>query len=61
VKLEELAAADEVWLSSSTKEVLPVTTVDGKPVANGKPGPMYARMHQLYQDYKARAKQATYA
>jgi D-alanine transaminase len=50
----ELRAADEIWVSSSTKEVLPVTKLDGAPVGNGKPGPMYARMHQLYQEYKAR-------
>jgi D-alanine transaminase len=61
VKREELFAADEVWLSSSTKEVLPVTKIDGKPVGDGKPGPMYARMYQLFQDYKARAARKTYA
>jgi len=56
VKREELFTADEVWLSSSAREVLPVTTVDGKRIGNGKPGPVYARMHQLFQDYKARAR-----
>jgi D-alanine transaminase len=50
----ELRSADEVWLSSSTKEVLAVTTLDGKPVASGKPGPVFKRMHALFQDYKAR-------
>lgn len=49
----ELREADEIWVSSSTKEVLPVTTLDGKPVGNGKPGPMYARMYGLYQEHKA--------
>jgi D-alanine transaminase len=49
----ELATADELWLSSSTKEVLPVTRLDGRPVGNGRPGPMYARMFAIYQDYKA--------
>jgi D-alanine transaminase len=52
----ELRAADEVWLSSSTKEVLAVTTLDGKPVGNGKPGPVFKRMHQLFQDYKAKVR-----
>ena len=52
----ELRSADEVWLSSSTKEVLAVTTLDGKPVGNGKPGPLFKRMHQLFQDYKARVR-----
>lgn len=50
----ELRNADEVWLSSSTKEVLAVTTLDGKPVGNGKPGPVFKRMHALFQDYKAK-------
>jgi D-alanine transaminase len=53
VAAADLAAADEVWLSSSTKEVLAVTTIDGKPVGTGKPGPVFRRMHALYQDYKA--------
>jgi D-alanine transaminase len=50
----ELRAADEIWLSSSTKEVLAVTMLDGKPVGSGKPGPVFRRMHALYQDYKAK-------
>jgi D-alanine transaminase len=50
----ELRSADEVWLSSSTKEVLAVTTVDGKPVGSGKPGPLFKRMHALYQEHKAK-------
>ena len=48
----ELRAADEIWLSSSTKEVLAVTSLDGRPVGNGKPGPLFRRMHALYQEYK---------
>jgi D-alanine transaminase len=50
----EVRSADEVWLSSSTKEVLAVTALDGKPVGTGKPGPVFRRMHALYQDYKSR-------
>ena len=49
----ELRAADEVWLSSSTKEVLAVTRLDGKPVADGKPSAAFRRMHALYQEHKA--------
>jgi D-alanine transaminase len=45
-------AADEMWLSSSTKEVLAVTVVDGKPFAGGAPGPMFRRMHALFQQRK---------
>ena len=49
-----MRGADEIWLSSSTKEVLAVTTLDGKPVGNGKPGPVFRRMHALYQEHKAK-------
>ena len=54
----EVRAADEVWLSSSTKEVLAVTTLDGTPVGSGKPGAVFRRMHALYQEYKAKLRAA---
>lgn len=59
-KFEEarIRAADELWLTSSTKEVLPITTLDGQPIADGKPGPLFWRMHALYQDYKTRVMRA---
>ena len=50
----ELRNADEIWMTSSTKEVLPITTLDGKAVANGKPGAMHARMLDIYRQYKDR-------
>ena len=50
----ELRAADEVWITSSTKEVLPITRLDDAPVGDGKPGPMFARIYSLYQEYKNR-------
>jgi len=49
---EELQHADEVWLSSSTKEVLAVTKLDDRPVGNGQPGPVWQQMRKLYQAYK---------
>ena len=52
VRIDEMNTADEVWMTSSTKEILPITRIDGKPVANGKPGPMHARMFALYREYK---------
>lgn len=50
---KELAHADEIWISSSTKEVLPITTLNKRPVGSGKPGPMWQHMIKLYQQYKA--------
>jgi len=52
----ELRAADEVWMTSSTKEILAITTLDGAPVGSGpnagKPGPLGERMWQWYQEFK---------
>jgi D-alanine transaminase len=55
VPREDVFAADEILLSSATKEVLPVTQLDGRPVANGRPGPIYEKLYAGYQ----RAKQSS--
>lgn len=47
-----LETASEVWLTSSTKEILPVTAVNGRIVAAGMPGPWWHGMVELYQGYK---------
>ena len=57
ISRDEVLNADELMLSSATKEVLAITTLDGKPVGNGKPGPVYAALYALYQAAKARAGQ----
>jgi D-alanine transaminase len=54
IPLEELREADEIWLSSSTREVLPVTSLDGEPVGSGGPGPVWEHMNGLYQAHKER-------
>ena len=51
----EVFSADELLLSSATKEVLPVTRLDGQPIGSGMPGPIYQILHAGYQ----RAKQAS--
>ncbi len=48
----EVRQADELWLASSTREVLAITTLDGRPVGNGTPGPMFRRMYDLFQAHK---------
>lgn len=48
-----LRAAEEIWLTSSTKEVLPVTRLDGAAVGGGRPGPRWRQLTALYADYKA--------
>ncbi|MCB1963269.1 MAG: D-amino acid aminotransferase [Rhodocyclaceae bacterium] len=49
---EEVRSADELWMTSSTKEVLPITRLDDRPVGKGKPGPMAEQMYGWYQDFK---------
>ena len=52
ISLDALLCADEVWLCSSTKEVLAVTKIDKSTVGTGKPGPVFERMLKLYRHYK---------
>lgn len=49
---KEFLSADEIWLTSSTKEILPVTQINEQQVGNGKPGAIWQDMFQKYQDYK---------
>ncbi|WP_175939116.1 D-amino acid aminotransferase [Caballeronia sp. BCC1704] len=59
----ELRAADEIMISSATKEVMPITTLDGQAVGDGRPGPVYAALYDAYQRAKSRefAQQASRA
>jgi len=49
----EIRKADEILLTSSTKEIMPITSLDNNSVGNGKPGAMFTQLHTLYQQYKA--------
>ena len=57
IKQTELETADEIWLTSSTKEILPVTKLNGQPVGSGKPGTVWQQMYALYQAYKQTLRQ----
>ena len=48
----EVRTADELWLTSSTREVLAIVNVDGQPVGKGEPGPYFRQMYGWYQDFK---------
>lgn len=50
----ELRTAEELLVTSSSKELLAATRLDGKPVGTGKPGPVFRRLYQMFQEYKAR-------
>jgi D-alanine transaminase len=52
IRDEEVRRADELWMTSSTKEVLPIVGLDSRPVGTGTPGPVFARMHGWYQEFK---------
>lgn len=52
ITLRELQSATEVWMTSSTREIMPVIELDGIKVGAGAPGPLWQRMQRLYQDYK---------
>ncbi len=54
----DVRAADEIWVTSSSKEVLAIVRLDGAPVGDGKPGPLFRRMYRLYQDFKHRVMRA---
>ena len=54
ISLDELRAASEVWIAAATRDVVPVTTIDGRPVGEGKPGPVWSRMNALFNEFRAR-------
>lgn len=56
--VEDLRLADESFLSNTTMEVMPATTLDGKAIGNGKPGPLTQRLHQQFVTQRTKFLQA---
>lgn len=52
IAMEALEHASEIWVASSIREIVPVVELNGDPIGNGKPGPMWQRMNGLLQAYK---------
>lgn len=49
---KRLWEVSEIWVTSSTKEIQPVVALNGKPIGSGKPGPLWKKMNNLYQEFK---------
>jgi D-alanine transaminase len=58
ISLPELRRAEEIWVTSSTREILPVVELDGQKVGSGQPGPLGERIIALYQGFKQRLQAA---
>jgi D-alanine transaminase len=54
LSIEEMLRADEVWLSAATRDVLPITRIDGRPVGSGKPGPLWKRLSDAFVALRTR-------
>lgn len=58
IKEAELYTADEVWMTSSTREIAPVIRINGETVGSGAAGSMWKRVMDLYQQYKQQLRQS---
>ena len=56
---DDLHHSDEIWLSSSTHEILPIVTLNQHAVGGGRPGVVWQQVIQLYQDYKMKVMRAS--
>jgi D-alanine transaminase len=53
ITLNELFDADEVWITAATRDVLPITSIDSRPIGTGKPGEYWHRASQAFIDLRA--------
>jgi D-alanine transaminase len=52
ISFNELQYASEIWVASSMREIVPVVELDSNPVSDGKPGPVWYAMNDIFQSYK---------
>ena len=50
---QQLMDADEVWITSSTREIVPITSIDGSQISNGRAGPIWSIVYDEYQSLKS--------
>lgn len=55
IPVDALFTADEVWLASTTREISAVTRLNGHPIGDGRPGPVWHAIHESFQQLKARS------
>lgn len=48
----ELRSSEEIWMTSSTREILPIIRLDDEAIGTGRPGPVWKKMQSIYQNYK---------
>ena len=53
ISVGELSTADEVWISAATRDVVPITRIDGQPVGTGRPGPLWIRISEAFANLQA--------
>jgi len=56
IPVQQLAEADEIWITSSTREIVPITRLDNRPVGDGTPGKVWQVISRHYRDYKEKEK-----
>jgi D-alanine transaminase len=52
VSIDDLKQADEIWIASSVREIVPVIELDDRTISGGKPGPVWQKVNRLFQAYK---------
>lgn len=52
ISVDELVRAEEIWIAAATRDVLPITTLNGKPIGSGHPGKLWQRMIELFAEHR---------